>query len=198
MSKMPQIFVFSDKKDRLPEIIAGARALGEDVCAFVVGNAEDAQYAASLGAGAVYAFAPQHGVMLEDYAPSFAAVVAACGKRAMVLLPPSKRGRALAARMGVRLGAAVANEVTKVQIDDAVVVSRMVFGGLASGSEKITSPVCVLTLASGSYEPAVPDASLQAEVKQGAFVPPAVMPKVAGLTPKQGSSVDLCKAKKVL
>ena len=199
MSKMPIIFVFSDKKDRLPEIIAGARALGEDVCAFVVGSDEDAQYAASLGAGAVYAFAPQDGAMLEDYAPSFAAVVAACGKRAMVLLPPSKRGRALAARMGVRLGAAVANEVTMIEIADAAVgVSRMVFGGLASGSEKITSPVCVLTLTSGLYEPAVPDASLQAEVKQGAFVAPAVMPKVVGLTPKQGSSVDLCKAKKVL
>ena len=83
MSKMPIIFVFSDKKDRLPEIIAGARALGEDVCAFVVGTDEDAQYAASLGAGVVYTFAPQQGVMLEDYAPSFAAVVATCGKKAM-------------------------------------------------------------------------------------------------------------------
>ena len=198
MSRMPIIFVFSDKKDRLPEIIAGARALGEEVHAFVVGTAEDASYAASLGAGVVYTFAPQTGVMLEDYAPSFAAVVAACGKRAMVLLPPSKRGRAVAARLGVQLGAAVANEVTKVEIADAVVVSRMVYGGLAIGSEKITSPVCVLTLASGSYEPAAPDASLQAELKEGAFVAPAVMPKVVGLTPKQGSTVDLCKAKKVL
>jgi len=198
MSKMPIIFVFSDKKDRLPEIIAGARALGEDVCAFVVGTDEDAQYAASLGAGVVYTFAPQEGVMLEDYAPSFAAVVAACGKKAMVLVPPSKRGRALAARMGVQLGAAVANEVTRIEIADAVTVSRMVFGGLASGSERITSPVCVLSLASGSYEPATPDASLKAELKQGVFVSPAVMPKVVGLTSKQGSSVDLCKAKRVL
>ena len=74
----------------------------------------------------------------------------------------------------------------------------MVFGGLASGSERITSPVCVLSLASGSYEPATPDASLKAELKQGVFVPPAVMPKVVGLTSKQGSSVDLCKAKRVL
>lgn len=198
MSRMPIIFVFSDKRDRLPEIIAGGRALGEEVCAFVVGNNEDARYAASLGADVVHAFPPQNGVMLEDYAPSFAAVIAACGKRAMVLLPPSKRGRALAARLGVRLGAAVANEVTSVEIVDAVTVSRMVFGGLAIGSEKITSSVCVLTLASGLYEPAVPDAGLQAKLEEGAFVPPAVMPRVVGRAPKQGSSVDLCKAKKVL
>ena len=102
--------------------------------------------------------------MLEDYAPSFAAMVAACGKKAMVLVPPSKRGRALAARMGVQLGAAVSNEVTKVEIADAVTVSRMVFGGLASGSEKITSPVCGRTTPIESRCPPLPPAFLGVRV----------------------------------
>ncbi|EEG86906.1 hypothetical protein PROPEN_01202 [Proteus penneri ATCC 35198] len=70
-SLLPTTFVYAEKADDLAKLIAFARGLGEKVNVLFIGDDESTRECVSLGADCVYCFAPQEGVIAEDYAASF-------------------------------------------------------------------------------------------------------------------------------
>jgi electron transfer flavoprotein alpha subunit len=197
MSK--KIWVFSDMESRYPELLAGAATLGDDVTAFVVGAQADAAKALHQGAARVVLLPPDESRMVEDYAPTMAQCIKDAGNAGVVLIGATKRGKTVAAKLGVALSAAVVNEASAIKSDDAgLAVTHMVYGGLASGVEKVSSPLAVISVGGGVYEPLAEDAGRTGEVVAAAFVEPAVRIKRLERRPKQGSSVDLGKARRVV
>ncbi len=196
MNKWSNSYVFSDKQSRLADLVAGAATLAEKVTAIVIGVESDAKAAISYGADVVFVIASQDGVICEDYVPSIADIVRNDGQSGIVLLPAGKRGKCLAAKLGVALDGAVVNEATRVS--DERTITHMVYGGLANGTEKANSSFVIVTIAPGVFEEAPPDSSRTGEVRPAAFQPPARLAKLLGRRAKQGSSVDLSRAKRVV
>ncbi|NJB66406.1 electron transfer flavoprotein alpha subunit [Desulfobaculum xiamenense] len=200
MSKISNVWVFSDAASRLPEVIAGAAQLGEKVSAFVLGSQADVARAFACGADAVYHLGEADSSrVIEAYADSMAAVIAEGEKPALVLMPSTRRCKGLASLLGVRLEAGVVTEAAEIAIEaDGVLAKHMVFGGLALGEEKVKSSVSIVVVGSGVFAPAAEDASKTGEAVSVAFVEPKASVKCIERRAKQGSSVDLNKAKRVV
>lgn len=196
MTKLANVWVFSDMADRYPELIAGGASLSDSVSAIVVGCAECAAKAFAAGATKVYLIAPDASLMVEDYTTTIAKLVGS--DPSVVLIGATKRGKAVAARLSVRLNAAAVSEVSTISGEaGALNISHMVYGGLAVGTEKVTSPVVVCTVGNGIFEPLT--AGGQGETVNVAVEAPAT-PRVTCVErrTKQSSSVDLSKAKRVV
>ncbi len=85
--------------------------------------------------------------MIEDYAGVVADTIRQHGADGLVLLPNTRRGKLLAAKLGYRLKAAVSNNASTVSVQDGkATVKHMVYGGLAIGEERIATPYAVLTM----------------------------------------------------
>jgi len=200
MSNISNIWVFSDAEARLPEAIAGAAQLGEKVSAFVIGSQEDTAKAFSFGADAVYHLGEQDSArIVEAYVDTMAKVIAESDKPAMILMPGTRRCKALASLLGVKLDAGVVTEASEITAEaDNVQVKHMVYGGLAIGDEKIASPISIVVFGGGVFQAAEDDASKTGEAVAVDFVEPKVTIKCIERHPKQGSSVDLNKAKRIV
>lgn len=200
MSKFSNVWVFSDTATRLPEVIAGGAVLGEKVLAFVIGGQAEIANAFAYGATEVYSLGEKDdNKIVEDYVATMAQEIQKGQVPSLVLLPGSKRGKAVAAKLGVALNAGVVNDASEVKIDNnAVIAKHMVFGGLAFGEEKITTPIAIVTLSGGVFEPLAADSS-----KTGPINTVVPIDLVSGIKclerrRKQGGSVDLAKAKRVV
>jgi electron transfer flavoprotein alpha subunit len=200
MSKLSNILVFSDIASRLPEMIAAGVALGEKVSTFVIGTEADISAAYSLGATHVYYLGDKDRLKItEDYSHTIADVISGLAdKNTLMLLAPTKRGKALASKLGVQLQAGVVNDVTEINIEDGIYAKHMAYGGLTIAEEKINSPVAIMTLSSGVFEAQAADNSRAGETVNVAFVEPKNTIKCIERRAKQGESVDLCKAKRVI
>lgn len=198
MSKWSNAYVFSDKEARLPELIAGATTLGEKVTAILIGSESEAETAISHGADIAVVIAKRDGVICEDYVPTIAQIIQNDGNAGIVLLPAGKRGKCLAAKLGATLGGAVVNEAAHIFTDGDKTIRHLVYGGLANGTEKTNTPVTVVTIASGIFEGAAADSARRGEVKTAAFKTPARSIRLLGRHAKQGSTVDLGRAKRVV
>lgn len=198
MSKFPNVFVVSAKAPRLADLIPGAATLGDKVTVVFVGDQNDAGDVFGLGASALVTLPKQDGMIFEDYAPSIAKLIKDAGGKALVMLPTDRRGRAMAAKLGVALGAGVINDAAAFDLSDGLTVSHMVYGGLANGAEASAADVTVVTVGSGVFEAQAPAAGKSGEVKTAAFVAPAQPIKLLEVKPKAGSTVDLGKAKRVV
>lgn len=76
MSKLANVWVFSDINDRYAELLAAARQLGDNVTALVLGTKDDVAQAISMGADVVYDLGEQDAQRrTEDYADTIAAVM---------------------------------------------------------------------------------------------------------------------------
>ena len=127
--------------------------------------------------------------MIEDYAGVMADTIRQHGADGLVLLPNTRRGKLLAAKLGYRLNAAVSNDASAVSVQDGkATVKHMVYGGLAIGEERIATPYAVLTISSGTFDVAQPDASRTGETHTVEWQAPA----------RQSNSVDLDKARLVV
>ena len=164
MSKFSSVWVFSDTVSRLPELMSGAQILGEQINAFVQ-SADEATTAIQLGAHHVWQLSGKpDDRMVEDYADVMAQTVRHQGDSGLLLLPNTRRGKLLAAKLGYRLAAAVSNDASTVtQQDGRATVKHMVYGGLAMGEETLSTPFAVLTLSSGTFEAQQPDATRSGE-----------------------------------
>ena len=113
MSQFSRVWVFSDTLSRLPELIGGAHALGESVQVFAL-NAEQSQSAFQLGVQDVWQLEGKpDDRIVEDYADTIVQALKSQADTGLVLLSNSRRGKLLAARLGARLNAVVANDVRK-------------------------------------------------------------------------------------
>lgn len=193
MNKVPNVFVVSAKAGRFGDLLAGASTLGDAVSAIFVGKAADAGDVFGYGASTLCTLAPRPNTIFEDYAPSIAAHIKTAGK-SVVLLPNDRRGKAMAAKLGVMLKAAVINDVSGLGADGTV--QHLVYGGLAIGSEQSASEVTILTVGTGVFEVASSGGS-GATVELD-FVEPLVKITLVEVKPKAGTSVDVGKARRLV
>lgn len=175
MNTFSQVWVFSDTPSRLPELMNGAQALANQINTFVLNDADGAQ-AIQLGANHVWKLSGKPDErMIEDYAGVMADTIRQHGADGLVLLPNTRRGKLLAAKLGYRLNAAVSNDASAVSVQDGkATVKHMVYGGLAIGEERIATPYAVLTISSGTFDVAQPDASRTGETHTVEWQAPAV------------------------
>lgn len=134
MNTFSQVWVFSDTPSRLPELMNGAQALANQINTFVLNDADGVQ-AIQLGANHVWKLnGKPDDRMIEDYAGVMADTIRQHGADGLVLLPNTRRGKLLAAKLGYRLKAAVSNDASTVSVQDGkATVKHMVYGGLAIG-----------------------------------------------------------------
>ena len=200
MSKASNVWVFSDSKTRLAEIMTGATLLGEQVSVFVLGNQDEVNAAQALGANKVIALGEKPADrIVEDYAETMASLIEKSDKPTLVLLSATRRGKALAAKLGAKLKAGVLNDVADISLDQgAVCAKHMVYGGLAISEEKIISPIAIVTVSAGTYQAAEEAASRSGEIIQAEFIAPKSAIRCTGVHVKQGERVDLGKARIVV
>ncbi|OVZ90274.1 electron transfer flavoprotein subunit alpha [Yersinia alsatica] len=203
MSKLTNVWVFSDNLDRYAELLAGARQWGEQVNVLVQG-AEAVPAIKPLGADALYVLAEQSALQrVENYAETLVSLIekpaAQHSPVTLILMSATKRGKALAARLGVLLDAAVVNDVTSLSVsDEGTYAEHRMYGGLAFGREKIITPVAIVTLAPGAVEPIAANPAHECAVYQANYVTPRQEILCKERRSKSLSSVDLSKAKRVV
>ncbi|EAT5821562.1 electron transfer flavoprotein subunit alpha/FixB family protein [Salmonella enterica] len=199
MNKFSSVWVFSDTPSRLPELMSGAQAVGEKVNAFVLNEADSAT-ACHLGADHVWLLSGKpEDRMIEDYAAAMAETIRQHSEGGAVLLPNTRRGKLLAAKLGYRLSAVVSNDASDVSLQDGkAAVKHMVYGGLAIGAETIASPFAVITLSSGTFNAQQPDASRSGEMHTVQWQAPATAVTRTATQARQSNSVDLDKARLVV
>ncbi|MEH4623988.1 electron transfer flavoprotein alpha subunit apoprotein [Grimontella sp. AG753] len=199
MSKFSTVWVFSDTVSRLADLVGGARMLGEQINVFVLSETDSAT-AFHLGADSVWHLSGKpEDRMIEDYADAMAATIRQQGSKGLVLLPNTRRGKLLAAKLGFRLTAAVSNDASAVAIaGDNALVKHMVYGGLAIGEETLRSSFAVITLSSGTFEPAQPDTSRSGVAQTVAWQSPEITVIRTATQARQNSNVDLDKARWVV
>lgn len=199
MSKLSTVWVFSDMTSRLPELIGGALTLGEQVNVFALDEAQSSQ-AFQLGATQVFQLAGKpDDRIIEDYADTILSTIKQHGDKGLLLLPNTRRGKLLAARLGARLQAVVSNDATAVTIESGKpAIKHMVYGGLAFGQETLDSAFSIATLTSGTFEAAPSDASRNGTAQATQWVEPKQSIVRTSIQRKAGSSVELDKARLVV
>ncbi len=200
MSKLSNVWVFSDNQSRLAEIMAGAAQLGDGISVFVLGTQAEISAAHALGATKVFALGEREVCrIVEDYADTMANAIAGGDKPTLVLLPATRRGKALAAKLGAKLNAGVFNDASEINIEQGKVQAKhMVYGGLAIGEERIVSPVAVVSVGAGVFQPVVPDTSRVGETIVTDFIAPKTPINCTEVRVKQSERVDLGKARVVV
>lgn len=197
MGKINNVWVFSDSADRYADLLAGARQLGEHVNA-VIWDERDVTEVKQ--ADAVYLLCGKTDKQrVENYAETFASLVRKEDGKTLILLAATRRGKGLAAKLSVLLQSALVNDVTLLERngDDLYAEHRM-YGGLAFGREKVNTPVAVITLASGVYEPLAEVNAATPPLTQVDYIPPANEMLCRERRSKTASNVDLGKARRVI
>ena len=194
MNKAPNAFVICAKPARFADLIPGAASLADTVCAVFVGSAAEAGDVFAHGAGRLCLLPAKSGYIFEDYAPSIAAAIKAAGK-SVVLLPNDRRGKAMAAKLGALLKAAVVNDVMGVEEDGSL--AHMVYGGLAVGRRQSLSDVTIMTVGGGVFEPVAATGG-QGETVELGFVEPAARITLVEVKPKACARVDIAKARRIV
>ncbi|WP_272538990.1 FAD-binding protein [Providencia sp. PROV197] len=199
MSKLSTVWVFSDMASRLPELIGGALTLGEQVNVLALDEAQSSQ-AFQLGATQVFQLTGKpDDRILEDYADTIVATIKQHGDKGLLLLPNTRRGKLLAARLGARLQAAVSNDAASIAIEaDKAVIKHMVYGGLAFGQETLNSIFSIATVTTGTFEAAANDASRSGTAQTAQWVEPKQSVVRTSVQKKAGNSVELDKARLVV
>ncbi|WP_322928931.1 FAD-binding protein [Providencia huashanensis] len=199
MSKLSTVWVFSDMTSRLPELIGGALTLGEQVNVLTLDDAQSSQ-AFQLGATHVFQLSGKpDDRIIEDYADTIVTTIKQHGDNGLLLLPNTRRGKLLAARLGARLQAAVSNDAATVTVESGKpVIKHMVYGGLAFGQETLNSSFSVATLTTGTFEAAQNNASLSGTAQTAPGVAPTPSLERPSIQKKAGNSVELDKARLVV
>lgn len=190
------IWVYSDLSGRFAELSAGAATLGGKAQAITVGSAGDAIVAAKGGVSKVYAFSVADGKCAEAYIPDMANLIKSSGAPALILVAATRRGRLVGAALSAALGVAVVSDVSGITLDEeSVTVTHSVYGGLAQGVEKVNTAGAVLLVSAGTFE--VAGESGAAEIVNVSAAGTEGV-KCLGRSAKQGSNVDLGRARRVV
>lgn len=200
MSKLSNVWVFSDTSKHLPEVVAGGFEIGEKVSVFVIGSEDEVVNAYALGATEVYCLgAYDFSKIIESYAKSMAKVIVTGEGKSLVLMPGTKRCKALASLLGVELNAGVVTDVSHINVDEhGVMCKHMAYGGLAMSEELIKTAVSIVVISGGVFEGIIADTSKRGEAKFVDFVETPNNIKCIDRRSKEGSSVDLNKAKRIV
>ncbi|MGB9858544.1 MAG: electron transfer flavoprotein subunit alpha/FixB family protein [Moorellaceae bacterium] len=203
MATHQDIWTFSEKSTLAAELIAGARSLtpytGGRVVSIVLGPKSEVDKAISAGADKAYWLGEISGsVMVEDYVPTIARLLQA-EKPFGLLVGATRRGKAVAGRLGAVLGTSVITDVKNFIPDGRQMqVTHMVLGGGAIRFETPTSEIMLATVGQGMFEPLSPDISRKGEIIEVEFVEPPWRLTLRERKEKPPSSVNLAAARKVV
>jgi electron transfer flavoprotein alpha subunit len=188
-----EIWVFSENKELLAELIAGARELaaGNPVVALAVDTRPQ-------GADRVLALGPlPEGYILEDIIPTLIKAVDE-GQPRLVLIGATRRGRVVAGRLAAHLNVTALTDVLEFQPSDGALTARhMIFGG---GAERVDRPLrepIVATVGPGVFQ-AQAGGGAEGEVVEIPFVEPAARARLRERKPRQVAKVNLAAARKVV
>ncbi len=202
---MPDIIVFSEKNELVPELLGKAQALKDGLGAQAVtavllgGSGEDADSLARHGADHV--LVSKADASSAPDAKSKASMLAAIAREKeapLVLMASTRRGRETAGRLAHRLGGVCVTDINALDAADGKpVYERYNLGGNTVERASVDGPTPVFTSMPKSFEPA-PEGStsgdvqeLSAEMDAPAF---AVLEKKA----KEGESVNLEDARAIV
>ncbi len=195
--KLKKALVFSADYDNIAPLCNGANLLAEESVAVVLACRECAESLLPKVTKVAWFGKKAEGAMVEDYTAALEAVIRAEGA-GLVLLSGSTRDRCLAARLAVRLGAAVLPDVSALSVDDngCVLASRNVYGGTAEASLRSGTAVTIVLASGGLFDDCAPAAP-------GVLEEVAAAPEANGITllstePKQEESVDITAAKRLI
>lgn len=141
-------------------ILAAAASVGEPHAVVITAaGADPAALAAELGAlGATKVYtAPAGSGFGDDRVALLSAAVAAAAPHA-VLLPNTYDSRAVAGRLAIRIGGALAVDVTGLRFDaegDEIIAAHSVFGGDYLTESAVDGGTMIVTLRAGAFEGAV-------------------------------------------
>jgi len=203
MAAHQDIWTFSEKSALASELIAGAHSLtahtGGVVASIVLGPKSEVEKAISAGADKVYWLGElANSSMVEDYVPTIVSILQA-EKPFGLLVGVTKRGKAVAGRLGAALGASVITDVKSfVPQGKDLQATHMIFGGGAIRIETHTSEIMLATVGLGMFEPLAPDSSKKGEIIEVKFVEPKWRLTLRERKVKPPSSVNLAAAKKVV
>lgn len=199
MSKVSNVWIFSDVVTRLADIVGGARELGKKVSALIIGSDEDVALAYAYGVDEVYHLGTiDSSNIVENYTKTIASVITT-DEKTLVLMPGTKRCKALASLLGVELNAGVVTEVSEIIIDNETIKCKhMVYGGLAIGEEAVKSNVVIAVTTGGAFVPVEANKSNRGEAKKVDFIKSENLIKCIERRAKETSSVDLNKAKYIV
>ncbi|MBP6123022.1 MULTISPECIES: FAD-binding protein [Providencia] len=199
MSKLSTVWVFSDATSRLAELVGGALTLGEQVNVLALDEAQSTQ-AFQLGATQVFQLTGKpDDRIIEDYADTIVATIKQHGDAGLLLLPNTRRGKLLAARLGARLQSAVSNDAASLVIESgSVVVKHMVYGGLAFGDETLNTTFSIVTATTGTFDAAPSDTSRNGAAQTAQWLEPKQSVIRTSIQKKAGNSVELDKARLVV
>lgn len=197
MSKLANVWVFSDNVERYAELMTGARQWGEQVHLIVQGN-EQADQVKALGADDIIVLEHACGLQrVENYAETVSALLQT--HTGLLLMPASKRAKSLGARLSIQLNAAMVNDATSVTLDAGTLFAEhRMYGGLAFGKEKLNSALAIITLAPGMFEPVAANPAHTCPVVSAPYITPLHEIVCQERRAKSLSSVDLSKAKRVV
>ena len=179
-----KMVIFADAVEAYEELCSGARALGCEPVALVVGTEDDAARVAAWGARVIFAGGVPEGALYEDCVPVFEQAIRA-EQPALVLARMSKRTQCVAGRLAVRLEAPVVTDASRLTLDsDGVEASHLVYG------------LALVLVGSGVFDLDEAPAAGTVERAAVSLEPGAI--KLVGRQEKQEEVVDLGAAKRVV
>ncbi len=198
MNKLTNVWIFSDTTSKLAEIISGGFQLANKVSVIALCE-NDAKEAFAYGANEVYLIEETDtSNIIENYSTTIAKIINDIGK-SLILMPSTKRCKALASLISIELNAGVVTEVSEINIEnDSINCKHMVYGGLANANDVINSEASIALIASGVFESLQKDETKQAEVLKISFIQKKTTIKCIERKIKESSSVDLNKAKNII
>lgn len=193
--KFNKAFVFSADADTALALCNGAAALADSCTAAVLGERQLADRLAD-GADKVFWLGERaEGAITESYCGALEELIRSEAAQ-LVLLGTGKRDRCIAAKLAVRLDAAVFTDASEVSLTvDGLCVKRKIYGGAAEATVRSGSAVTILSVSAGIF----PDGGK----RQGEVIEKPAQPDDCGITlvstaAKQEETADLTAAKRIV
>ena len=187
--KVKKVLALTDNDSQVQELASAAVELGEEVV-LVYGGEKDA----AVGAARAYWLGDFKN---STFINSVSDVVAIVAKEQpdLVLVCNSTNGRLAAGYISVANDVAVMSDASSVEVTDGgIVTTRMVYGGAAIKTDKSTSAMTVIVLASGAFP--VVDLPKTEAVEDVSVTGSAV--SFVSKQPKTGKTINLGLAKRVV
>lgn len=196
---MNHVWIITDDQSVVGELCGGGRQLGSQVSVILFSGHEQAEEAIAAGADQVYLFGkPGEDVIPEVYSSSIVELLRA-KKADLVMVHSSIRGKLMAGRIATQFATSVLSNIVELTAEDGSMIAKhMVYGGLAIRTVKALSETVIVTVGAGIFEAMPRDTA-----RQGRVI--AINPEVdnSGIRvletrPKQGESINLSAAKRVV
>ncbi len=203
MAKNRDVWVFSERMSLLVELISAGRVIceksGGSLGAIVLGKNRQAGRAIEQGADWVYWLGERPIYRLvDDYLPTIAGLVERQHPR-VIIVGSTKLGRAIAGRLGARLGVSAITDVRELFLkEDQIEARHMIYGGGAVRIEKSRREQILLTVGPGVFRELPPETGRKGDVIEIPFVEPHRSAILRESKPRTATSVNLSSARKVI